>query len=103
MLMETDVIDIGLNKLTDLELEELAILLEDKLLSHLRNSSHWKFLTDYNIIIGLTQSSDNLLTLTIDTDISGNITSEELEKLQEEIFNRAQDILKEELLCQKNS
>ena len=101
--METDVIDIGLKKLTDLELEELASLLEDKVLSHLRKSAYWRFLTDYNIIIGLTQSSDNLLTLTIDTDITGNITLEELTKLQEEIFSYAQDILKEELLCQKNS
>ena len=101
--METDAIDIGLGKLTELELEELATLLEDKILSHLRKSSHWKFLTDYNIIISLSQSSDNLLTLTIDTDIAGNITSNELTKLQEETFNYAQDILKEELLCQKNS
>ncbi|MFW9851805.1 MAG: hypothetical protein ACFFDS_02595 [Candidatus Thorarchaeota archaeon] len=101
--METDVIDIGLSKLTELELEKLATLLEEKILSYLTKSSHWKFLTDYNIIISLTQSSDNLLTLTIDTDIAGNITSEELTKLQEKIFNYAQDILKEELSCQKNS
>lgn len=101
--METDVIDIGLNKLTDLELEELASLLEEKILSYLRNSAHWKLLTDYNIIISLSQSPDNLLTLTINFDIAGSITSEELTKLQEEVFCYAQDILEEELLCQKNS
>jgi len=31
--METEIIDIGLNKLTELELEELASLIEDKIIS----------------------------------------------------------------------
>ena len=101
--METEIIDIGLNKLTELELEELASLIEDKILSHLKKSTHWRLLTDYSIIVSLEQFSDNLLTLTIDSDISGNITSEELTKLQEEVYDYAQNILKEELLCQKNS
>ncbi len=101
--MTTDIIDIGLKSLTDDELEELATLVEEKIYSQFEKSRFWELVTDFDILVGLTQSSNNLLTLTLDFDISGELTEKQLADLQEELSNSGNENLKEELICRKNS
>ena len=101
--MTSEIEDIGIETLTDEELEEIASNVEEKLISFIQEHSFGKFLTDYSFIVNLSQDSDNLLTLTLDFDISGGLSSSQLESLQEELFKYGQDALKEELICLKNS
>ena len=101
--MTTDIIDIGLKSLTDDELEELATLVEEKIYSQFEKSRFWELVTDFDILVGLIQSSNNLLTLTLDFDISGELTEKQLADLQEELSNSGNENLKEELICRKNS
>jgi len=54
-------------------------------------------------VVILSQAPDNLLTLTLDFDISGEFSKQELEGFQKDLYSFAQGTLKEELLCRKNS
>ncbi|NPD87357.1 MAG: hypothetical protein HGN29_01455 [Asgard group archaeon] len=101
--MTTDIIDVGLKSLTDDELEELATFVEEKIYSQFEKSPVWELVTDFDILVGLIQSSNNLLTLTLDFDISGELTEEQLDDLQKELSNYGNENLKEELICRKNS
>lgn len=101
--MSTEIIDIGIKSLTDDELEELASLVEEKIHTEFEKSRFWNLISDFDILIGLIQASDNLLTLTLDFDISGELTVEQLNILQEELSNYGYESLKEELICRKNS
>lgn len=95
--------EIGIKMFTDDELEEIADSLELKIDSYLHEHKFWKLLTDFGIIVSLIQSSDKILTLTLDFDMAGGLSSSQLDALQEEIYEYAQKLLKEELLCRKNS
>ena len=101
--MSTDIIDIGLESLSDDELENLVTFVEEKILLHFEESQFWKFVTYFDILVSLEQSSNNLLTLTLDFEISGELTDEQLTNLQEELSNHGYESLKEELICRKNS
>ncbi|MCK5141119.1 MAG: hypothetical protein KAQ70_02910 [Candidatus Heimdallarchaeota archaeon] len=101
--MASDIIDIGLTSLSDDELEEIVSIVETKIDLFLQNHKSWKLLTDFGIIVSLSQASDNVLTLILDFDISGGLSSLQLDELQQEVNEHAQDVLKEELLCRKNS
>ena len=101
--MSTDIIDIGLKSLTDDELEELATFVEEKIYSQFEKFQFWELVTDFDILVGLIQSSNNLLTLTLDFDISGELTEKQLASLQGELSNFGNESLKEELICRKNS
>ncbi|MHA2358242.1 MAG: hypothetical protein ACXABK_05695 [Candidatus Heimdallarchaeaceae archaeon] len=101
--MSSEIIDIGLEALNDDELEELADMLEEKIHVHIKESSYWELLRDFNTIVILSQAPDNLLTLTLDFDISGEFSKNEFEKFQKDLNSFAQDTLKEELICRKNS
>ena len=101
--MSTDITNIGIGSLTEEELEELALLVEDHLLSFLDQSSFSHILTDYSIIVSLSQSSNNLLTLTLDFSTAGAFSPQKLKDLHEELYILAQNTLKEALLCRKNS
>jgi hypothetical protein len=101
--MSSEIEDIGLKALSDEELEELAFNVEEKILVFIQNHANGQLLTDYSIIVNLSQSPDNILTLTLDFDIAGGLSSSQLEKLQEELFEYGQTSLKEELKCLKNS
>jgi len=100
--MGSDITDIGLKSLSDEELEEIISIVDTKIELFLQNHEFWKLLTDFGIIASLSQSSDNVLTLTLDFDISGGLSSLQLDELQQEVYEYAQDVLKEELLCRKN-
>jgi len=54
-------------------------------------------------VVNLSQNPDNILTLALDFDIAGGLTSSQLEILHEELFECGQKALKEELKCLKNS
>lgn len=101
--MVTDITDIGLKALSEDELEEIVSIVDTKMELFLQNHKSWKLLTDFGIIVSLSQSSDNVLTLILDFDISGGLSSLQLDELQQEINEYAQGVLKEELLCRKNS
>jgi hypothetical protein len=101
--MSTEIIDIGIETLNDDELEELASLVEEKIHAQFEQSRFWNLVSDFDILVSLAQSSDNLLTLTLDFEISGELTDEQLVSLQEELSNDGYKNLKEELICRKNS
>jgi len=101
--MSTDIEDIGIESLTDEELEELVTVVEEKIYSHFEKSNLWELVTDFDILVSLNQSADKLLTLTLDFDISGEFTEKQLVDIQEELSNYGQECLKEELICRKNS
>lgn len=101
--MGSEIIDIGLTTLSDDELEDIITIIEKKIDLFLQNHKFWKLLTDFGIIVALSQSSDNVLTLTLDFDISGGLTTAQLEELQYDIYEYAMEVLKEELICRKNS
>ena len=101
--MSSDIVNIGLRKFSDEELEEIASLIETKIDVYLHEHEFWKLLTDFGFIVNLTQSSDNVLTLILDFDMAGGMPSSQLSSLQEEIYDYAQEILEEELICRKNS
>jgi len=101
--MSSDIINLGIGPLTDNQLEELVSTVEEKINGHIQKHSHWQLLTDFNFIVNLSQSSDNLITLTLDFDMSGGLTTQELEKFQKELNEFGQEIIKEELICLKNS
>ena len=101
--MVTDITDIGLKALSEDELEEIVSIVDTKMELFLQNHKSWKLLTDFGIIVSLSQSSDNVLTLILDFDISGGLSSLQLDELQQEINEYAQGVLKEELFCRKNS
>ncbi len=101
--MLSEIEDIGIETLSNKELEDIASNVEEKIITYIQNHDLGKFLTDYNIIINLSQNPDNILTLALDFDISGGLTSSQLENLQEELFENGQKALKEELKCLKNS
>ncbi len=100
--MGSDITDIGLKSLSDDELEEIISIVDTKIELFLQKHEFWKLLTDFGIITSLSQSSDNVLTLILDFDISGGLSSLQLDELQQEVYEYAQDALKEELLCRKN-
>ena len=101
--MVTDITDIGLRALSDDELEEIISIVDRKIELFLQNHKSWKLLTDFGIVLSLSQSSNNVLTLLLDFDISGGLSSLQLDELQQEVNEYAQDVLKEELLCRKKS
>ena len=101
--MLSEIEDIGIETLSNKELEDIASNVEEKIITHIQNHDLGKFLTDYSIIINLSQNPDNILTLALDFDISGGLTSSQLKNLQEELFENGQKALKEELKCLKNS
>jgi hypothetical protein len=101
--MPTDIEDIGIETLTDDELEELATIVEERVYSNFEKSRFWDLIAEFNILVSLNQSSDNLLTLTLDFDISGELTEKQFIDIQEELNIFGQECLKEELLCRKNS
>ena len=101
--MSFEVEDIGIDFLTDEQLEELASKMEDKMYSFIQNHQFWQLLTDFNILVNLNQNKEKLLTLVLDCEISGGLTSSQLEDFQTEIFEYGQLSLKEELKCMKNS
>ena len=101
--MSSEIEDIGIKALSDEELEEIAFNVEEKILIFIQNHTSGELLTDYSIIVNLSQTPDNILTLTLDLDIAGGLSSSQLESLQEELFEYGQKILKEELKCLKNS
>ena len=101
--MSVEVENIGIDFLNDEQLENLAAIIEIKVYSHIQNHQFWQLLTDFNILINLNQDEDKLLTLALDCEMSGSLTSSQLEDFQSEIFEYGQSILKEELKCLKNS
>ncbi len=98
-----EVEDIGIDFLTDELLEELASKIEYKIYSFIQNHQFWKLLSDFNVIINLNQNKEKLLTLVLDSEISGSLTSSQLEDFQTEVFEYGQLALEEELKCRKNS
>ncbi len=101
--MGSDITDIGLKSLSNDELEEIVSIVDNKIELFLQNHKFWKLLTDFGVIISLSQDSYNVLTLILDFDISGGLSSLHLDELQQEVYEYAQEVLKEELLCRKNS
>ncbi len=101
--MSSEIEDIGIETLSNEELEKIASNVEEKIITHIQNHDFGQLLTDYSIIINLSQNPDNILTLALDFDIAGGLTSSQLENLQEELFENGQKALKEELKCLKNS
>ncbi|MHA1201289.1 MAG: hypothetical protein ACTSQ4_02055 [Candidatus Heimdallarchaeaceae archaeon] len=101
--MSSDITDIGLKSLSDDELEEIILIVDEKIELFLQNHKSWKLLTDFGVVVSLSQDSDNVLTLILDFDISGGLSSLHLDDLQQEVYEYAQEVLKEELLCRKNS
>ncbi len=101
--MSSEIIDLGIGPLTDIQLEELASIVEEKLNGYIQKHSHWQLLTDFNFIVNLSQDSDNLITLSLEFDMSGGLTTQEFERFQEELNELGQEIIKEELICLKNS
>ncbi|MBY9001635.1 MAG: hypothetical protein KGD64_12015 [Candidatus Heimdallarchaeota archaeon] len=101
--MSSGIIDIGLETLSDDELEEIITGLETKIDLYLQKNNQWKLLTDFGIIVSLSQTADNILTLILDFDMSGGLSSLQLDELQEDVYEYAQEVLKEELICRKNS
>lgn len=101
--MSFDIENIGLDFLEDEKLESLANLIEDKVHSFIQNHKYWQLLTDFNILVNLNQDEDKLLTLVLDCEISGSLTSSQLDDFQAEIFEYSQKVLKEELKCMKDS
>ena len=101
--MASDIINIGLTSLSDDELEEIVSIVDTKIDLFLQNHKSWRLLTDFGITVSLSQSSNNVLTLILDFDMSGGLSSLQLDELQQEVNEYAQNVLKEELLCRKNS
>ncbi|MHA1198866.1 MAG: hypothetical protein ACTSQF_05890 [Candidatus Heimdallarchaeaceae archaeon] len=101
--MSFEIEDIGIDFLEDEQLEELASLIEDKVQTYIQTHQFWQLLTDFNILVNLNQNKDKLLTLVLDCEISGSLTSSQLEGFQSEISEYGQVSLKEELKCMKNS
>ena len=95
--MSSEIEDIGIKALSGEELEEIAFNVEEKILIFIQDHTSGQLLTDYSIIVNLSQTPDKILTLTLD------LSSSQLESLQEELFEYGQKILKEELKCLKNS
>lgn len=101
--MSSDITNIGLKSLSDDELEEIILIVDEKIELFLQNHKSWKLLTDFGVVVSLSQDSDNVLTLILDFDISGGLSSLQLDELQQEVYEYAQEVLMEELLCRKNS
>lgn len=101
--MSSEIIEIGIETLTDDELEELVSLVEEKIHTQFEQSQFWNLVSDFDILVNLTQTSDNLLTMTLDFEISGELTDEQLDSLQKELSDSGYENLKEELICRKNS
>ena len=101
--MTSDIIDIGLWKLSDDELEELALIVETKLMEYLRQQKYWELISDSSIVITLEQREDNTLTLFLDFDTAGAFKQEKITALHQELAEYSMEILKEELQCRKNS
>jgi hypothetical protein len=101
--MSSEIETIGIGHLSNDDLEEIASKVEEKILQYLKKHRNWKLLTDFNIIIKLSQDINNLLTSILDFEIIGELTSEQSEKLHEELLFVGRESLREELLCRKNS
>ena len=101
--MSSEVENIGIDFLNDEQIEELAASIEDKIHTYIQAHTHWQLLTDFNILVNLNQNKDKVLTLVLDCEISGGLTSSQLENFQIEIFEYGQKALKDELECMKNS
>lgn len=96
-------IDIGLAPLSDDELEELTEFLEKKIYEFLDSESYLNIFPDILILIGLSQSSDNVLTLTLDFDTVSALSAQEQLELHKKLADLAEKALKDELLCRKKS
>ena len=101
--MSAEIIDVGIDILTEDEIEDLAIKVEEKIESFLKKEKSWKLLTDYSIIVSLSQANDKILTMSIDIDMAGGLTPPQFEDMNNKLTKMAQEFLKEELLRQKNS
>ena len=101
--MSFEIEDIGIDFLTDDQLEELVLEVENKIYTYIQAHQYWQLLTDFNILVNLNQNKDKLLTLILDCEIAGGLTSSQLEEFQSEIFEYSQIALKDELKCMKNS
>ena len=49
--MSSEIEDIGIKTLTDEELEEIAFIVEEKILNYIQNHTSRQLLTDYSIIV----------------------------------------------------
>ncbi|MHA1260234.1 MAG: hypothetical protein ACTSRO_11435 [Candidatus Heimdallarchaeaceae archaeon] len=98
--MPLDVVEIGFKPLSEDELEELAEAVEDELLE---NKPLKRLLKDFSIIVSLDQSPNKTLTLSLDFEITAELSEQQFDNLNEELRNIAQKILKEELECRKSS
>ncbi len=101
--MSFEIEDIGIGFLTDEQLEDLASSLENKVYSFIQQHKYWQLLADFSIIIDLNQDTNKILTLVLDSEISGGLTTQQLEEFQSEIFKYSQSALKEELEWMKSS
>jgi hypothetical protein len=101
--MSFEIENIGIDFLTDEQLEKLATSIENKVYSYIQAHHYWGLLTDFNFLVNLNQNKDKLLTLILDCEISGGLTDSQLEVFQSEIFEYSQTALKDELECMNNS
>ncbi|MHA1398587.1 MAG: hypothetical protein ACTSSG_11945 [Candidatus Heimdallarchaeaceae archaeon] len=101
--MPLDVVEIGFKPLSEDELEELAEAVEDELIARLENKPLKRLLKDFSIIVSLDQSPNKTLTLSLDFEITAELSEQQFDNLNEELRNIAQKILKEELECRKSS
>ncbi len=101
--MTSDIVDLGIGQLDDEQLEELAIKIETQLHKYLRKHSQWALLSDFSILIKLSQDKDNVLTLELEYNTTGALTSFQHEQIHENLSIQAEEILKEALICLKNS
>ncbi|MBA7523231.1 hypothetical protein ES705_15354 [subsurface metagenome] len=101
--MTSDIVDIGIGQLDDEQLEELAIKIETQLHKDLRKHPQWALLSDFSILIKLSQDKDNILTLDLEYNTTGALTSFQHEQIHENLSIQAEEILKEALICLKNS
>ena len=101
--MTSNIIDIGIGQLDDIQLEELATKIETHLHKYLKKHPQWDLLSDFSILIKLSQDEDTVLTLDLEYNTAGVLTSIQHEQIHENLSIQAEEILKEALICLKNS
>ena len=101
--MPSEIINIGIGQLDDKQLEELATKMETQLHKYLEKHPQWDLLSDFSILIKLSQDEDNVLTLDLEYTSTGALTSSQHKQIHENLAIQAEEILKEALICLKNS
>lgn len=99
--MDNDITEIGLDELSDAELEEIASSLQSHLLEYLEDSPEWSLFTGFHIVISLTY--DEILTFTLDIETPNTLTAEQTSKVHSELQTLAEQYLKDELLCHQKT